>query len=123
MWFAYSAAWAGITRSTEVAATPIPNDFRMSRREILLAIHPPVRKNYQYPITTLQNLLQVSLLRFIHQVIRSSPRQRHDRQRRILVRITHERRGIGDEDILYVMRLAIAIQGRRFGVVSHPHAA
>ena len=36
MWCAYSAACAGITRSTELAIAPMVKVFRMSRRDMEL---------------------------------------------------------------------------------------
>src|SRR5439155_9230795 len=106
---AYSAACMGITRRTEPAIAPIPSVLRTSRREIDLVMR------------SLRS--QISFLRLIKQVIRSSPRQRHNRERRIFVRIGHKGRGIGNEQILHIVRLAIFVQYRSLRIHSHSRGA
>src|SRR5271156_4948845 len=106
MWWAYSAACSGITRSTEVAAAPRLSDFNRSRRD-----------------TGSTDMLDLSFSRLVDQVLGSPPRQGRDRQRRVLVRAGHEARAIAHEQVLDVMRLAIFIQDRRLGIVAHTHRA
>ena len=51
------------------------------------------------------------------------PAQRGDGQRRILVGVADKRRGVGDEQILAVPRLAILIQHGGLGIVAHLRGA
>src|SRR5207302_3255953 len=44
--------------------------------------------------------------KFLFDVIRGAPREREDRERRVLVRVGHERAAVGDEEILHFPRLA-----------------
>src|SRR5215469_13937220 len=92
-WCAYSAACSGITCSTEPAAAPIVSDFRIERRE-----GPSLRIG-----------LDLSLLRLVKQVFRRLPRQRHDAQRRVLVRVGDERRAIRHENIAHIVSLAVLV--------------
>src|SRR6185437_3770153 len=61
----------------------------------------------------------VSLLHLIGDVLGSTPAERADRQRGILVRVTHKRSGIGDEKILAIPCLAMLIQHGAVWIVAH----
>src|SRR5208282_1013245 len=52
---------------------------------------------------------EIPFLRLAQEIFRSAPGERHDCQRRVLVRIGHKWRAIGDEQILDIVRLAIAM--------------
>src|SRR5215469_13033256 len=99
---AYSAASRGITRRTDPAAAVMESDLRMSRREKVISGS------------------QIPLLRFVQQIIAGAPGKRHDRERRVLVRVSDEACAIGDEQILYVMRLAESVQGGGLRTLAHP---
>src|ERR1035437_5163701 len=95
-----SAAWSEMTRSTEPATAPMLNDFITARRDTESAV--------------IVCALKLSLPGLVQQILRGSPRQCHDGQRGIFVRIGHERSGIGYKEILDLVRLAISVQYRCF---------
>src|SRR5438045_910860 len=52
-------------------------------------------------------------------VIRGTPRHRENRPRRILVRLRHKRPAVGAEEVLHVVRLAVAVEHRLRFVRAH----
>src|SRR5579859_4363309 len=99
MWCAYSAACSGITRNTDVAAAPTLKDFNTSRRDT--------------------DMLDLPFFRLIKNVFRSSPGKRRDGQRRIFVRTSYKTSAIAHEQILHIVRLAILVQRRSLGIITH----
>src|SRR5215469_12154404 len=105
IWWMYSAASAGMTCKTEPAA-PTARVRRMSRRDMdSFAI------------------LNVALSGFVEEVFGSAPGERHDRKRRVLVRIRHKRSAIGDEKIFYLVGLAKAVEDGSLWVGTHARGA
>src|SRR5215813_2027289 len=112
-WCAISAACSGITCSTEPPAAPIASVLSTSRLEI-----PSVLTG-----SPLFASLQAALLGLFEQVVRGAPGQRHDGQRGIFVGIGNERRPIGDEDVLDVVRLTVAVEHAGFRIGAHARRA
>src|SRR3954465_2913588 len=106
-----SRATARVARSRCAGATPIeaargarPSTFSASRRFI-------------------SDILECSFLHLARDVVRRAPGEREDRPRRILVRLRHEWRAVGDEQVLTVVRLAVRVHDRRLRIVAHARAA
>src|SRR5215471_14907980 len=57
--------------------------------------------------------LDIAFPHFIGEVFGGAPRKRHNAQGDILVRVADERRGVADEQVLHLVRLAVLIQHRR----------
>src|SRR5207253_3070648 len=55
--------------------------------------------------------------------LRRARRQRHDGKRRILFAGGSEATPVGDEEIFHIVRLAVAIERRRFRIASHANSA
>ena len=60
----------------------------------------------------------VFLLQPLQQMIAHAQRIRHNRQRRIHRRARTEKTAIHDIQIIYVMRFAIGVEGRSFGIIA-----
>src|SRR4030095_13012481 len=129
IWCASSAASSGITCSAEPPAAPSASVFNTSLREIpCVAIFPPLVSVFLCALQVCVALLfssqlQSSFSRFIQQIFRSPPGKRHDRERRIFVRVRHQRRSIGHENVFHIMRLAISIEHARFWFGAHARGA
>src|SRR5579863_656623 len=153
MRWAYSAAWSGMTRSTEPATAVMLSDFRMSRRvgmgfslvanssgdvcvrscrpfgtcfrSCLLTRHLRAGLLYVVPSglepSTAES--QTSFLSLVEQILGRAPGQRHDGERRILVGVGDEAGSIGHEQILNIVSLAVLIQHRGSGMLSHANRA
>src|SRR6476660_1203515 len=92
---ANAAAFAGITCSTVPAAAVTPRVLQISRREIPA----PIAASFlrcTLPVLFVSDsserfndtpTLNISLARFGKQIVRSAPGERHDRERRIFVRV------------------------------------
>src|SRR4029453_18307609 len=65
----------------------------------------------------------IALPQFFREVLSGPPRQRDDRVGGILVRVAHERRRVGDEQVLHLVRLAELVQRTGAGIVAHPDGA
>src|SRR6476660_5332206 len=70
-----------------------------------------------------QSMSEISLLGFVQKVVGGAPGERHDRQGRILIRIRHQRRAIGDEQVLHVVCLAVSVEHGGFRVSAHARGA
>src|SRR6266850_2908666 len=69
------------------------------------------------------NILEVAFLGFVEQIVGGAPGERHDRQRWIFVRISHQRRAIGEKQIFHVVRLAVSVEHGGFRVGAHSRGA
>src|SRR5580692_891745 len=108
-----------MTCSIEPPAAPMASVLRISR----LVTEFSVIVCLPEALSLVLAWLQIAFLRFIEQVLGRAPGQRHDRKGWILVGVGDERRAIHDENILYIMRLAEAIQHGTFRVGAHPRRA
>src|SRR6266852_3984144 len=66
---------------------------------------------------------EVAFLGFVEKILGGAPGERHDRERRIFVRVGNERRAIRDEKILHIVRLAEAIEHGGFRISAHARGA
>src|SRR6266478_854114 len=115
----YSAASAGMTCSTEPAAAPTARVRRMSRRLILsLAMCAPHVKSRAKALP-----LQIPFLGFVQKIFGGAPGERHDRERRILVRVSNQRRAIGNKKIFHVVGLAKTVEHGSFRIGAHARSA
>src|SRR5215217_4213837 len=67
--------------------------------------------------------LNIALPQFFGEVLRRAPRERHDGVCGILVRVADERRRVGDEQVLHLVRLAVLVQWTGARVVAHADGA
>src|SRR5260370_32053628 len=70
-----------------------------------------------------RGMLEVAFLGFVDKIFGGAPGERHDRERRILVRIGNQWSAIRHEEILHVVRLAKAIQHGCFRIGAHARGA
>src|SRR5882724_10207231 len=118
IWWTYSAASAGMTFRTEPAAETA-RVRRMSRRLMdSLGMCVPHRKEQTEAL-----LLQIPFLGFVKKIFGGAPGERHNRERRILVRVGDQRRAIRNKQILHVVGLAETIEHRRFRIGAHARGA
>src|SRR5215469_3402458 len=70
-----------------------------------------------------RDVSDISLPHFFGHVLSGAPSQRDDRECWVLVWIADKRRGVGDEQVLHLVRLAVLVQHRRRRIVAHPNGA
>src|SRR6266480_6735544 len=66
-----------------------------------------------------RTISQRTLFHLIGDVLAGAHRQRENRPRRVLVRLRHKGRAVGEEEVLAVVRLAPAVRHGRLRVVPH----
>src|SRR5258706_15707454 len=149
IWWTYSAASAGITCSTDPPTAPTASVLNMSRLLILsfaMVGLTTSRRGFNTEFTgdtekkrtgragqapplqvcgnaIVSGILEVALLCFLQQIFGGAPGERHDRERRILIRIGDQRPAIGDKQILHAVRLAEAIEHGGFRIGAHARGA
>src|SRR5471030_3505254 len=67
---------------------------------------------------------EVSLLDLIVDVFRRAPAEGRDAERGVLIRVARKGRGVGDEKVFAIPRLAVLVENRSLGIVAHlggPH--
>src|ERR1700730_10703819 len=72
---------------------------------------------------SLREYSDIAFPHFFRQVLGGAPCQRDDRHGRVLVGIADEGPSVGHEQVLHLVRLAVAVQNAGLRVVAHAHGA
>src|SRR3990170_6116894 len=115
-WCASSASASVQTKPAATGAAEI--SLSSVRRSMSFIIS--VRDGCRVQPDASSNLPRVPLLR---DVLGRPHRQRENRPRAVLVRLGHEGAAVGHEQVLDVVRLAMAVQDRAGRIVPHPRHA